>query len=98
MTPRFVFRAEAYAEVLEARAWYAEQAPGLGLEFARALDAALAAAARAPEAYPVVEADVRRVVLRRFPYQLLFYREGDELVVLACCHHRRDPAGWRSRR
>ena len=60
--------------------------------------AALAAAARAPEMYPAVEADVRRVVLRRFPYQVLFYPEGDDLVVLACYHHRRDPQGWRSRR
>lgn len=51
-----------------------------------------------PEAYPVVEADIRRVVLRRFPYQVLFYHEGDALVVLACYHHRRDPAGWRARR
>lgn len=84
--------------MLEARAWYAEQAPGLELEFARALDAALAAAGRAPEAYPVVEGDIRRLILRRFPYQVLFYREGDDLVVLACYHHRRDPQVWQSRR
>ena len=38
MTPRFVFRAEARAEVLEAREWYAAQSPGLELEFARAHD------------------------------------------------------------
>ena len=57
--------------MLEARVWYAGQAPGLEVEFARALDAALAAVARAPEAYAVVEADIRRVVLRRFPYQVL---------------------------
>jgi hypothetical protein len=29
MTPRFVFRAEAVAELREARDWYAAQAPGL---------------------------------------------------------------------
>ena len=93
-----VFREEAYADVLEARAWYSDQAPGLDLEFARALEAALAAVVRAPEAYPAVEDDIRRVLLRRFPYQVLFYREGDALVVLACFHHRRDPRTWHSRR
>jgi plasmid stabilization system protein ParE len=98
MTPRFVFRDEAYAEVLEARHWYAEQSPGLELEFARAVDAALHAIARFPDGYPVVDGDIRRALLRRFPYQLLYYREGDDMVVLACYHHRRDPRDWRLRR
>ena len=98
MTPRFVFRAEARTELREARDWYAAQAPGLELEFARAVDAALARMARFPDAYPVVEADIRRAVLRRFPYQLLYAREGEELVILACYHLRREPRSWRSRR
>jgi hypothetical protein len=76
VTPRFVIREEAYAELLEARGWYAAQSPGLELEFARAVDAALAAVARFPDSFPVVDADIRRALLRRFPYQLLFYREG----------------------
>ena len=96
--PRFVFRSEARTELREARDWYETQSPGLGLEFGRAVDAALAAIRRHPEAYPVVEEDIRRAILRRFPYQLLYYCEGADLVVLACYHHRRDPQGWRSRR
>jgi plasmid stabilization system protein ParE len=98
MTPRFVFREEAYAEVVDAKEWYAAQAPGLDLEFARAVDAALATVARFPEGFPLIDRDIRRVLLRRFPYQLLYYHEGDDLVVLACFHHRRDPQSWRSRR
>jgi plasmid stabilization system protein ParE len=98
MTPRFVFRAEAVAELREARDWYAAQAPGLELEFARAVDAALAAIARFPESYPVVEADLRRAILRRFPYQLVYAPEGDAVIILACYHHRREPRSWRSRR
>ena len=43
---RVGFRPEARAEVLEARSWYEAHSPGLGLEFARAVDAALAAALR----------------------------------------------------
>jgi plasmid stabilization system protein ParE len=98
MTPRFVFRAEARAELLAAREWYAAQSPGLDLEFARAVEAALAAVARYPEAYPAVDGDIRRAIVRRFPYQLLYYRRGDQLILLACYHHRRDPAAWRLRR
>jgi hypothetical protein len=35
---RIVFRYEAQRELLEARAWYEERSPGLGFEFARAVD------------------------------------------------------------
>ncbi len=98
VTPRFVFLPEAQADLQEATAWYARQAPGLELEFVRAVDAAIATIGRFPDAFPVVEADMRRAVLRRFPYQLIYFGDGDRVVVVACWHHRRKPTGWRSRR
>jgi plasmid stabilization system protein ParE len=98
VTPRFVFLPEAQAELQEAGAWYAERAPGLELEFSRAVDAAMAAIGRYPEAFPVVEGDMRRAVLRRFPYQLIYFRDQGRIVVVSCWHHRRKPKGWRSRR
>ena len=57
---RVVFRPEAQRELLEARAWYEERSPGLGFEFARAVDVAVAIAERMPLAFPRIEAD--------FPY------------------------------
>ena len=36
---------------MEAQAWYEARAKGLGLEFARSVDAAVEAAARNPEAF-----------------------------------------------
>jgi plasmid stabilization system protein ParE len=42
------FRPEAEREMLEAKAWYEARSPGLGLEFARAVEAALMNAARHP--------------------------------------------------
>jgi plasmid stabilization system protein ParE len=98
MTPRFVFRPEAQEELREARDWYAAQADGLDLAFGRAVDAALARLARFPESGPVIEDDIRRTILRRFPYQLVYYLEGDELVILGCYDLRREPRSWRPRR
>ena len=97
MTPRFVFRPRAAAHLREARRWYATQAPGLELEFARAVEAAVAAVGRNPEAYPEVEPRVRRILLRRFPYGLYYAMEPDRIVVHACYHLRREPSGWQSR-
>ena len=97
MTPRFVFRPRAAAQLREARRWYAAQAVGLDLEFARAVEAAVAAVGRYPEAYPEVEPRIRRILLRRFPYGLYYAVEADRVVVHACYDLRREPSGWRSR-
>lgn len=48
---RILFRPQARTEALEAQAWYESRAAGLGLEFARALDAAVASAVRNPNAF-----------------------------------------------
>ena len=98
MTPRVVFRPEARAEVREAREWYEAQSPGLGLEFARAVEAVVATISRTPAFYPAVEGATRRALLRRFPYQIIYEATAEEIVVIACFHHRRDPQVWRMRR
>lgn len=98
MTPRLLFRPEARAELLEAEAWYEARAAGLGLEFARTVEAAVAAISRSPRTFPEVHGAVRRLLLRRFPYQLLYRLEpNDDILVVACFHHRRDPATWQRR-
>lgn len=91
---RAIVLPEARAELLDARDWYEAHAPGLGVEFARAVDSAIAAALRNPRAHPPVENDFRRVVLRRFPYSVIYHISGDDLIVVACFHHRRRPGAW----
>ena len=88
------FRPEARFDIIEAQAWYEERAPGLGHEFSRAVDAAIAGILRFPRACPKVHGPVRKALLRRFPYSLLFLVEDDDIVVLACFHHRKDPRAW----
>ena len=91
---RLRFTPEARLDILDARSWYEERAPGLGTEFARAVDVAAAAVLRFPQAFPEVHGPVRKAVMRRFPYSLLFVVEGEEITVLGCFHQRRDPQAW----
>ena len=97
MTLRLVFRPQARVEIRAAEEWYEDRLPGLGLEFVRAVDAALTAIQRFPAAYPVVHGATRQAVLRRFPYSVLFVSEPETIVILACFHQRREPRIWRSR-
>jgi plasmid stabilization system protein ParE len=89
---RILFRPQAKDEALAAQAWYESRATGLGLEFARALEAAVAAAARNPEMFAFVVGDCRRVLLRKFPFSMVYRVLGDEFLVIAVFHHRRDPS------
>ena len=93
-----VVRDAAAADVRGAVRWYEAQAPGLGREFLRAVRAVLASIEREPLLYPLAQAELRRALLRRFPYAVYFTAEADAIAILACLHVRRDPAEWQGRR
>ena len=97
--PRFVVRLrdEASADLAEAAEWYEERRPGLGTEFLRAVRARLAALGRDPLLYPPIHGEVRRVRVRRFPYLAYFLVVGEQVIVFAVLHGRRDPHVWQTR-
>jgi plasmid stabilization system protein ParE len=97
MTRRLTLRPEAESELSEAVDWYEARGKGLGTEFLRAVEAAIANIERNPLAYPVVENETRRAPVRRFPYSVLYTANEIEIVVLACFHGRRDPRNWKAR-
>ncbi|MEO7622894.1 MAG: type II toxin-antitoxin system RelE/ParE family toxin [Gallionella sp.] len=94
---QFVLRPEAAQELLDAQAWYEAQIPGLGFEFARMADAAIASVLRNPLSYQRIEGEFRRVPLRRFPYVLIYLPTPNELLVVSCFHQRREPVSWLSK-
>ena len=51
-----------------------------------------------PLQFPIFHKNVRRALLRRFPYVLFFVIEDDDrLLVIAGIDSSRDPAHWRKR-
>ncbi len=97
MTLPVVWLPEADADVKEARAWYDDVRPGLGEQFALAVDAAVEAVANNPRRFPVVYRNRRRAGVRRFPYGIIFELQEHRIVVIACFHGRRNPTRWQSR-
>lgn len=92
-----VLRAEAEREFDEAFDWYEGQKAGLGVEFAEAVQVVYDRIAANPLLHQVVFADVRRAVVRRFPYTILYRPHSDRVEVLAVFHSRRDPSIWQAR-
>ena len=94
---RLVIRPEARAEVAEAAKWYDAREQGLGRDFLRAFRAGTDVLRRNPFLYQIVFEDMRRVLLRRFPYGVFYEIHGSDVVVLGCMHEARDPEVWQKR-
>jgi hypothetical protein len=86
----------ARAELRRSVAWYEEQCPGLGAEFAGTVGRALTEVEDAPERWPTwrLEPRVRRYLLQRFPFAIVYVIRGGDPYVVAIAHTRRSPRQW----
>ena len=91
MTYSLVIRAEAELDIQQAYQYYEKRDLGLGSEFVRAIDASLSKIGRNPMAYPKAYKQVRRALIRRFPYGIFYVVEDKRVVVIACFHAKRNP-------
>ena len=87
----------AQAELDDAIAWYASQAPGLGDAFLIETLKTLKLIEQYPKSWHPLTQQVRRCRLRRFPYSVIYAQEGSDLLVLAVAHQHRKPDYWRTR-
>jgi len=95
MTQELIVRRRAEVQAYHARDWYDSQLDGLGHRFVEELDRAIQHTHQNPQQYQVVHRDIRRVLLRRFPYAVFFIAEPARVVVLAILHQYEDPAKWK---
>ena len=92
-----IFTPAARAELIVAQDWYEGEAPGLGRRFRQAIDVLAERMSANPRQFPVVFKNVRRALLRRFPYTIFFVVEDETLIVIACFHASRGPLQWQKR-
>ena len=91
MSLPIIFRPIARLEMDEAMAWYQKQKAGLEAEFKDAVNQTLERIAAAPLSFGPVRGEIRRALLRRFPYAIHFVPEPNTIIVLAVFHTKRDP-------
>jgi plasmid stabilization system protein ParE len=97
--PGIRFLALAETEIDDAADWYAVQDDGdqLSDDFLRELDRVVRLVHERPQAWTEIEPGVRRMVLRRFSYALIYVIKPQEILVLAVAHHSREPGYWQGR-
>ncbi len=87
----------ALAEVNAATAGYAERDPAVARAFAAEVKAALKRIQEGPERWPAEGAKIRRVLLHRFPFKIVYTSERQRLLIVAVAHTRRRPGYWADR-
>jgi plasmid stabilization system protein ParE len=102
MSQRLIVLDEAEEELIEAENWYERQRPGLGREFRAVIDEGMERLVQAPlAASPIANipafVGARRILVKRFPYSIVFIEHGEDLWVVAFAHQHRRPGYWRER-
>lgn len=94
MNTPLLLRPKAEADIQAIYDWYESKRPLLGEEFLTSLRQKLEEIRENPELFPILYKNVRRALLRRFPYLVFFVIAPRYIAILAVLHASRDPAIW----
>ena len=88
---------DAEAEISEAFGRYRLISAELGRDFLQKFEAALAVIRNNPRQSAFVRPPVRRILLQRFPYSVVYLESAGEIFIVALPHKRRRPFYWLAR-
>lgn len=93
------FHPAALSEFQAAIDWYAERTPIAAAGFVILVERAIQLAREQPLSAPPWpgQDEIRRRVLRGYPYSILYLVEPAEIVILGVAHHKRRPGYWLGR-
>ncbi|MDI6792507.1 MAG: type II toxin-antitoxin system RelE/ParE family toxin [bacterium] len=89
MNVEFVWPADA--ELQEAYEYYESQRPGLGSSFLDDFDMAVNYLVSFPTAWTRISQRTRKILLKRFPYSILYYVDGNNIYLIGIAHQHRNP-------
>jgi toxin ParE1/3/4 len=87
----------AEAEYQTALGWYYERSPQAAERFERAFDQAIDFITANPTMFPLCDERHRFVMLKRYPYGLVYRVDGESVKVIAVAHSKRLPRLWSGR-
>jgi len=87
----------ALEEAEAATDWYRQRSVRAAEMFADELDRAVNRIADHPAQFPESALGIRRAVLQRFPYVVVFRTSGSGTEIIAVAHGHRRPGYWRDR-
>ena len=92
---KYRFLTPALVEAETASQFYEANRPDLGREFLDELDATIQRIIANPKAWQVLDGEIRRCRLRRFPYGVIYAIEDEIVLIISVMHLHRNPSSWR---
>lgn len=87
----------AESELKEAEEWYNIQKEDLGKEFIVEIEKTLTQITHNPKQFVKIRKDVRKAVLKRFPFSIVYSVVDDTIELYSFLHHSRNPKIWQVR-
>ena len=96
---QILFHPEAQAELNYAINHYEDSEPSLGYQFAIEVYAAVEQIKANPRLWPLLNDEVRRCLIHRFPYGIIYSIDDvpSTVLILAVMHLHREPGYWSER-
>ena len=94
-----IFHPLAERELIAAAKFYGTQAGCLGTDFIRQVERTLAEILTHPSiGSPLGNGAIRRRLMQRFPFGIVYEAEDGDIAIIAVMHLRRRPGYWKRRR
>jgi plasmid stabilization system protein ParE len=94
----YEFHSEAENELAESAVFYESRVRGLGESFTSEVERALTLIREHPDLGSSVGVNLRRLLVKRFPYEVIYRRELNRIFIIAIAHQHRRPGYWRFRK
>ena len=94
---KYWFHPEAEEELLSSIHYYQECQEGLGDDFLYEIQLAIERILEFPKAWPFFDGDVRRCLVNRFPYGILYTIEPHAIFIVAVMSLQLSPSYWQDR-
>jgi len=94
---RYIFHPEALQEYEESAVYYRKISRELAISFINSVEKGIEKILEYPYAWPIIEEDVRRHLIKRFPFGIYYTIESNYISILAVMHLSRKPGYWKER-
>tara|TARA_R100001143_G_C3361083_1_gene135879 strand:- start:3826 stop:4116 length:291 start_codon:yes stop_codon:yes gene_type:complete len=94
----FQYHPEAARELLSSVQYYEEKSMGLGAEFLDEIEETIAQALAHPKSGSLITKNDRRILLDKFPYEIIYDVSENIITINAVKHMKRKPGYWESRK
>jgi hypothetical protein len=94
---RIVITDIAEIDIVTGKNWYNSQQNKLGDEFISEIENKILVIQSNPYLFSIIKKDIRKALLKRFPFGIYYFLEGDVINIFAVIHFSRNPKIWKQR-